>query len=192
MRRGHARPHWQGFWQSKHRAPGSRQHQCGLGERGDHRDNRRLRSPLTRRAFGKDSYRYDTFLQHAGGDYEIDFSATSTPIGAISRLEDALGGFEHERENCRNRLADAKRRLASYAPRQGESFSFEAERELKLTQLNDIERDLAATADEPEEDRQEAACTAAYPPRLETEMVDTHLSVITRFDSFLQWRLPRV
>ncbi|MVA27882.1 helicase-related protein, partial [Agrobacterium vitis] len=107
--------------------------------------------------FGKDSYRYDTLLQRTGGDYEIDLAVTTTPIGAISRLEHALGGFEHERENYRNRLADAKRRLASYTPRLGESFSFEAELELKLSQLDEIERDLAATADEAEEDRQEAA-----------------------------------
>ncbi|UHS59794.1 helicase-related protein [Agrobacterium vaccinii] len=107
--------------------------------------------------FGKDGYRYDTFVQRTGGDYEIDLAVTTTPIGAISRLEHALGGFEHERENYRNRLADAKRRLASYTPRLGESFSFEAELDLKLSQLDEIERDLAATADEPEEDRQQAA-----------------------------------
>ncbi|MGO6949604.1 helicase-related protein [Rhizobium johnstonii] len=107
--------------------------------------------------FGKDGYRYDTLLQRTGGDYEIDLSVTTTPIGAISRLEHALGGFEQERENHRIRLADAKRRLASYTPRLGESFSFEAELDLKLSQLDEIERDLAATADEPEEDRQQAA-----------------------------------
>ena len=107
--------------------------------------------------FGKDGYRYETLLQRTGGDYEIDLAVTTTPIGAISRLEHALGGFEHERESYRNRLADAKRRLASYTPRLGESFSFEAELELKLSQLDEIERDLAATADEPEEDRQQAA-----------------------------------
>ncbi|PYE31981.1 N12 class adenine-specific DNA methylase [Rhizobium sp. PP-WC-1G-195] len=107
--------------------------------------------------FGKDGYRYDTLLQRTGGDYEIDLAVTTTPIGAISRLEHALGGFEQERESHRNRLADAKRRLASYTPRLGESFSFEAELELKLSQLDEIERDLAATADEPEEDRREAA-----------------------------------
>ncbi|WP_276122427.1 helicase-related protein [Pararhizobium qamdonense] len=107
--------------------------------------------------FGKDGYRYDTFLQRTGGDYEIDLPVTTTPIGAISRLEHALGGFEHESESHRNRLTDAKRRLASYTPRLGESFSLEAELELKLSQLDEIEKDLAATADEPEEDRQEAA-----------------------------------
>jgi len=107
--------------------------------------------------FGKDGYRYDTLLQRTGGDYEIDLPVTTTPIGAISRLEHALGGFGQERESHRNRLADAKRRLASYTPRLGESFSFEAELEHKLGQLDEIERDLAATADEPEEDRQEAA-----------------------------------
>ncbi|CDZ42268.1 DNA methylase/helicase SNF2 [Neorhizobium galegae bv. officinalis] len=107
--------------------------------------------------FGKDGYRYDTFLQRTGGDYEIDLPVTTSPIGAISRIEHALGGFEHERENHRIRLVDAKRRLASYTPRVGESFSFEAELELKLSQLDEIERDLAATADEPKEDRQQAA-----------------------------------
>ena len=107
--------------------------------------------------FGKDGYRYETLLQRTGGDYEIDLAVTTTPIGAISRLEHALFGFEQERANYRNRLADAKRRLTSYTPRLGESFSFEAELELKLSQLDEIERDLAATADEPEEDRQEAA-----------------------------------
>lgn len=107
--------------------------------------------------FGKDGYRYDTLLQRTGGDYEIDLAVTTTPIGAIARLEHALGGFEQERENHRNRLADAERRLASYTPRLGDSFPFEAELELKQSQLDEIERDLAATADEPEEDRQEAA-----------------------------------
>jgi hypothetical protein len=107
--------------------------------------------------FGKDGDRYDTLLQRTGGDYESDLAVTTTPIGAISRLEHALGGFEQERENHRIRLVYAERRLASYTPRLGERFSFEAELELKLSQLDEIERDLAATADEPEEDRQEAA-----------------------------------
>ncbi len=104
-----------------------------------------------------DGYRYETLLQRTGGDYEIDLAVTTTPIGAISRLEHALGGFEQERENHRIRLADAKRRLASYTPRLGERFPFEAELELKLNQLGEIERDLAANADEPEEDSQQAA-----------------------------------
>ncbi|NTJ11730.1 helicase-related protein [Rhizobium lusitanum] len=107
--------------------------------------------------FGKDGYRYDTLLQRTGGDYEIDLPVTTTPIGAISRLEHALGGFEQEQENHRIRLVDAKRRLASYTPRLGERFSLEAELELKLSQLDEIERDLAATADEPAGDHQEAA-----------------------------------
>jgi hypothetical protein len=83
-------------------------------------------------------------------------AVTTTPIGAISRIEHALDGFERERESHRNRLADARRRLGSYTPRLGESFPFEAELGLKLSQLEEIERDLAATADEPEEDRQAA------------------------------------
>ena len=63
--------------------------------------------------FGKDGYRYDTLLQRTDGEYEIDLAVTTTPIGAISRLEHALGGFELERENHRIRLVDAKRRRSS-------------------------------------------------------------------------------
>lgn len=83
--------------------------------------------------FGKDGYRYEIVLQRTGGDYEIDLAVTTTPIGAISRLEHALGGFEQQRESHRTRLADAQRRLASYTPRLGESFRSEAELERRLT-----------------------------------------------------------
>lgn len=75
----------------------------------------------------------------------IALPVTTTPVGAIARLEHALGGFEAERENYRSRLVDANRRLASYSPRLGETFALEAELDLKLQQLNEIERDLAAT-----------------------------------------------
>lgn len=74
-------------------------------------------------------------------------AVTTTPTGAISRLEHALGGCELERARCRDRLVDAERRLASYTPRLGGRFSFEAELELKLSQLDEIERDLKARAD---------------------------------------------
>lgn len=107
--------------------------------------------------FGKDGYRYATMLQRTGGDYEIDLAVTTTPLGAISRLEHSLAGFEQEQENHRNRLADARRRLASYTPRLGERFSFEAELELKLGQLDEIEKDLAATVDGQDDDNRDAA-----------------------------------
>ena len=106
--------------------------------------------------FGKDGYRYETMLRRTGGDYEIELAVTTTPIGAISRLEHALAGFEQEQENHRSRLADAKRRLGSYTPRLGERFSFEAELELKLAELDQIEKDLAATAEGQDDDNREA------------------------------------
>jgi Helicase conserved C-terminal domain/Type III restriction enzyme, res subunit len=102
--------------------------------------------------FGKDGYCYETVLRRTGGDYEVELPVSTTPVGAIARLEHALDGFEVERENYRSRLIDAKRRLASYSPRLGEGFALEAELDLKLQQLDQIEKDLAGTneADETE------------------------------------------
>ncbi|PWI49873.1 lactate dehydrogenase [Rhizobium phaseoli] len=101
--------------------------------------------------FGKDGYRYETLLHRTGGGYVIDLAVTTTPIGAISRIEHALDGFEHERESHRHRLAEARRRLGSYTPRLGESFSFEADLALKCDLLAEIEKDLAATDEGREE-----------------------------------------
>lgn len=67
--------------------------------------------------FGRDGYRYTTMLMRTGADFEIDLAVTVTPLGAVSRLEHALGDFEGERERNRQRLADARRRLASYQSR---------------------------------------------------------------------------
>jgi len=103
--------------------------------------------------FGKDGYRYATMLQRTGADYEIELPVTVSPIGAVSRLEHALSNFDSD--SYRHRLADAQRRLASYKPRVGEGFSFEAELELKLQELAEIEKDLAAT-DDAEENGQAA------------------------------------
>jgi len=58
-------------------------------------------------------------------------------------------------DNYRHRLPDAQRRMVSYQPRLGEGFALEAELELKLRELAEIEKDLAAT-DEAEDDRQAA------------------------------------
>ncbi|UWU39061.1 helicase-related protein (plasmid) [Rhizobium sophoriradicis] len=101
--------------------------------------------------FGKDGYRYETLLHRTGDGYVIDLAVTTTPIGAISRIEHALDGFEHERESHHHRLAEARRRLGSYAPRLGESFSFEAELALKCDLLAEIEKELAATDEGREE-----------------------------------------
>jgi hypothetical protein len=45
------------------------------------------------------------------------------------------------------RFVEAERRVASYRPRLGDGFAFEAELQLKRRLLGEIERDLAATED---------------------------------------------
>ncbi len=97
--------------------------------------------------FGKgDGYRYATTLQRTGADYEIDLAVTVTPLGAISRLEHALGGFEEERERYRHRLDEARRRLASYRSREGGTFAFADELAEKRRQLRDVDDALAAAS----------------------------------------------
>jgi hypothetical protein len=97
--------------------------------------------------FGKDGYRYATMLMRTGADYEIELPVTTTPLGAIARLEHALSGFEDEQERYRQRLADAERRLTSYRSRQGGEFSFSDELAAKRAQLAAIETSLAADID---------------------------------------------
>lgn len=99
--------------------------------------------------FGKsDGYRYTTMLQRTGADYEIDLAVTVTPIGAVFRLEHALDDFDGERERYRQRLEDARRRLASYQSRQGGDFTFASELAEKRRQLREVEAELAAEARE--------------------------------------------
>jgi hypothetical protein len=97
---------------------------------------------------GRDGYRYTTMLMRTGADSEIELPVTVTPIGAISRLEHALSGFENDQENYRRRLADARKRLASYQSRVGEEFAFAAELEMKREQLAEIDADLASDTDD--------------------------------------------
>ncbi|MBY8918851.1 DEAD/DEAH box helicase family protein (plasmid) [Nitratireductor rhodophyticola] len=93
--------------------------------------------------FGGDGYRYTTMLMRTGAEHEIELPVTTTPLGAISRLEHALAAFEDERLRYRQRLADAERRLSSYRARQGEAFAFAGELEDKRRRLAEIEKDLA-------------------------------------------------
>ncbi|AOO85007.1 N-6 DNA methylase [Bosea vaviloviae] len=97
--------------------------------------------------FGRDGYRYNTMLMRTGADFEIELPVTVTPLGAIARLEHALGDFEGERERYRQRLADARRRLASYQSRDGGEFAFAGELSEKRQQLADVEKALAADVD---------------------------------------------
>ncbi|MBN9219626.1 MAG: lactate dehydrogenase [Mesorhizobium sp.] len=97
--------------------------------------------------FGKDGYRYATMLMRTGADDEIELPLTTTPLGAISRLEHALAGFEGEQVRYRQRLEDAELRLTSYRSRQGGEFGFSGELAEKRRQLAEIETDLASSID---------------------------------------------
>ncbi len=97
--------------------------------------------------FGRgDNYHYQTLLQRTGGTQEIDLPVTVTPLGAISRLEHALSGFEEERERYRLRLAEYQRRLSSYQSRQGDTFAFADELAEKRQKLREVEEVLAKSA----------------------------------------------
>jgi len=90
-------------------------------------------------------------LVRTNADYEVDLSITNTPLGAISRMEHALDGFEGERERYRQRLADARRRLESYQARDGEvEFAFAGELAEKRRQLSEVEGALAADIERPD------------------------------------------
>ncbi|AHG50254.1 hypothetical protein RLEG12_01210 (plasmid) [Rhizobium leguminosarum bv. trifolii CB782] len=98
--------------------------------------------------FGKgDGYRYETLLQRTGADYEIDLAITVTPLGAISRLEHALSGFDEEQHQYRQRLEEAERRLVSYRSRDGGAFVFADDLKEKRLTLRAIEAQLAADLD---------------------------------------------
>jgi hypothetical protein len=91
-----------------------------------------------------DGYRYETLLQRTDPEYEIELAITVTPLGAISRLEHTLDGFDDEQRQYRRRLEEAQRRLASYQTRTGALFQFANELDAKPKQLRDVDGDLAA------------------------------------------------
>ncbi|KQT04623.1 lactate dehydrogenase [Rhizobium sp. Leaf391] len=97
--------------------------------------------------FGKSGgYHYTTVLQRTGADYEVDLAVTVTPLGAISRLEHALGGLNEERDRYHQRIEEAKRRLSSYRSRDGDVFAFAEELHDKRRQLREVDDDLAEAA----------------------------------------------
>ncbi|MHC2754684.1 hypothetical protein ACVIWV_010199 [Bradyrhizobium diazoefficiens] len=83
-------------------------------------------------------------LVRSAGEYEIELPVTVTPLGAVSRLEHALDDFEGERERFRQRLADARRRVAAYQSREGGDFAFAGELAEKRRQLVEVEKALAS------------------------------------------------
>ncbi|WP_172965747.1 DEAD/DEAH box helicase family protein [Agrobacterium sp. FDAARGOS_525] len=93
-----------------------------------------------------DGYRYQTLLQRTGADYEIELAITVTPLGAISRLEHGLDGFDGDRLQYRRRLGEAERRLASYRSRDGGAFAFAEELAEKRGRLAEIDEELASAA----------------------------------------------
>lgn len=98
--------------------------------------------------FGRgDGYCYQVLLERTGAMREIDLAVTVTPLGAISRLEHALAGFEDERNAYRHRLDDACRRLASYRSRQGGAFAFADDLMEKRRLLGELEKALASDMD---------------------------------------------
>jgi hypothetical protein len=99
------------------------------------------------RRLGRDGYHYTTFLHRTGAEFEIELPVTVTPLGAIARLEHALSNFDGEREAFRHRLADARKRLATYGARVGEEFALDAELGLKRAELAALEAELAATSE---------------------------------------------
>lgn len=66
---------------------------------------------------GRDGYQFRTMLLRTNSEQEVNLPMTVTPLGAIARLENSLDDFEVEQERYRQRLADARRRLASYQSR---------------------------------------------------------------------------
>ncbi|MEQ9637789.1 MAG: N-6 DNA methylase [Devosia marina] len=93
--------------------------------------------------FGRDGYRYGTALIRTGTETEIDLPVTTTPLGAIAKLEHVLANLEDEQNRARHRLAEAERRLASYRSREGGAFAFSDELADKRRQLGEIEKSLA-------------------------------------------------
>ena len=84
-------------------------------------------------------------LERTDFPQSIDIDGETTAIGIIARLAHVLDRMETELEEHRRRVTDAKVRLAGYEPRLGEAFPLQGELDGKLSQLAEIEADLAST-----------------------------------------------
>ncbi|MGK9086111.1 DEAD/DEAH box helicase family protein [Brucella intermedia] len=93
-------------------------------------------------------YRYSTVLVRSAAPDEIDLPISVTPLGAISRLEYAIGSFEFEQERYRQNLDEARRRLASYASHSGGGeFAYADELAEKRRLLAEVDAALANDID---------------------------------------------
>jgi len=97
--------------------------------------------------FGQDGYRYATMLVRTGLKTEIESPVTTTPLGAIAKLEHVLANLAEEQHRARYRLAEAERRLAAYRSREGGAFAFSDELSDKRRQLSEIEESLSLDID---------------------------------------------
>jgi hypothetical protein len=69
--------------------------------------------------FGKDGYRYTTMLVRTGAETEIELPVTTTPLGAIARLEHVLASLAEEQETRRDREIACRRRRDGRRTRRG-------------------------------------------------------------------------
>ncbi|ODT48600.1 MAG: lactate dehydrogenase [Methylobacterium sp. SCN 67-24] len=97
--------------------------------------------------FGQDGYRYATMLVRTGLKTEIELPVTTTPLGAIAKLEHVLANLDEEQDRARHRLTEAERRLAAYRSREGGAFAFSDELSDKREQLAEIEKSLSQDID---------------------------------------------
>jgi hypothetical protein len=97
--------------------------------------------------FGQDGYRYTTMLMRTGASTEIELPVTTTPLGAIAKLEHVLASLDEELDSARHRLAEAERRLAAYRSREGGAFAFSDDLAANRGQLAEIEKSLAQDVD---------------------------------------------
>lgn len=102
---------------------------------------------LSGRRVGRDDYYYATSLLRTGARDEIELPVTTTPIGAIARLEHAVAAIADEPARFRHRLSDAQHRLASYRSREGGDFAFAGDLATKRAALAAIDADLASDSE---------------------------------------------
>ena len=107
--------------------------------------------------FGQDGFRYTTMLVRTGASTEIELPVTTTPLGAIAKLEHVLANLDDEQERARHRLAEAERRLTAYRSREGGAFAFSDELSDKREQLAEIEKSLSQDIDGASLDEAQAA-----------------------------------